>query len=52
MSTVLSSDPVSTTTISSTQGAMLAKQAPSVALESRTIMHTESRGLSGAASKA
>jgi hypothetical protein len=44
ISFVESSDPVSTTTSSSTQGRMPARQAGSVSAASRTIMQRESRG--------
>ena len=42
---VSSTEPVSTMTISSTQGRMLSRQAGRVRAESRTIMQSDSRGL-------
>ena len=49
---VSSTEPVSTITISSTQGRMLSRQAGSVRAESRTIMQSESRGRSPGAAAA
>ena len=43
---VSSTEPVSTITISSTQGRMLSRHAGKVRAESRTIMHNDSRGRS------
>ena len=50
MAGVSSSEPVSTTTISSTQGRTLSSAARSVRAESRTIMQSESVGRGIAAS--